>query len=49
MEFKNTKTLITLTKSEKEKAKKISTEVFGYSNYSGLYAWFLKNHKTEKK
>jgi len=38
---KTTKTLIVLTKEEKEKAKRLSIKQFGYSNYSGLYAYFL--------
>lgn len=38
---KETKTLIVLTKAEKEKAARISKKLFGKSNYSGLYAYFL--------
>ena len=38
---KETKTLVTLTREEKEKARKISIELFGASNYSGLYAYFI--------
>lgn len=44
---KETKTLIVLTKYEKEKARQISINLFGQSNYSGLYAWFLNNYKAE--
>ena len=44
---KETKTCIVLTKSEKEKAKKISVKIFGESNYSGLYAWFINKYKLE--
>ena len=44
---KETKTLIVLTKEEKEKAKKISIKIFGKSNFSGLYAWFVNNYKSE--
>ena len=40
-EKKQTKTLIVLTKAEKEKAARISERVFGKRNYSGLYAYFL--------
>lgn len=40
-EKKETKSCITLTKSEKEKAKRISIKLFGECNYSGLYAYFL--------
>lgn len=38
---KETKTLIVLTKEEKEKAQRVSKKLFGKSNYSGLYAYFL--------
>ena len=38
---KQTKTLIVLTKAEKEKAARISERVLGKRNYSGLYAYFL--------
>jgi len=38
---KETKTLIVLTKAEKEKAASISKKLFGKRNYSGLYAYFL--------
>lgn len=40
-EKKQTKTLIVLTKAEKEKAARISAKLFGKRNYSGLYAYFL--------
>jgi len=40
-ERKTTKTLIVLTASEKEKAKRLSITLFGECNYSGLYAYFL--------
>lgn len=40
-EKKQTKTLIVLTKAEKEKAALISEKIFGKRNYSGLYAYFL--------
>lgn len=40
-EKKQTKTLIVLTESEKEKAARLSKKLFGKSNYSGLYAYFL--------
>ena len=40
-EKKQTKTLIVLTKAEKEKAARVSERVFGKRNYSGLYAYFL--------
>ena len=38
---KETKTLIVLTKEEKEKAARLSEKLFGKRNYSGLYAYFL--------
>ena len=40
-EKKQTKTLVVLTKAEKEKAAMISEKLFGKRNYSGLYAYFL--------
>jgi len=40
-EKKQTKTLIVLTKAEKEKAAIISEKLLGKRNYSGLYAYFL--------
>jgi len=40
-EKKQTKTLIVLTKAEKEKAAEISRKLLGKRNYSGLYAYFL--------
>lgn len=40
-EKKQTKTLIVLTKAEKEKAARISERLLGKRNYSGLYAYFL--------
>ncbi len=45
VETKETKTLIVLTKAEKEKAKRLSMKLFGKSNYSGLYAYFLSKSK----
>lgn len=44
-EKKETKTLIVLTKAEKEKAKRLSEKLFGQCNYSGLYAHFLSRSK----
>lgn len=38
---KTTVTPITLTPEEKEKARRVSTKLFGSSNYSGLYAYFI--------
>lgn len=40
-EKKQTKTLIVLTKAEKEKAAILSKRLLGKRNYSGLYAYFL--------
>lgn len=45
---KETKTLITLTKVEKKKAGTISKQLFGKSNYSGLYAFFINNYKEKE-
>jgi len=45
---KETKTLITLTKSEKKRAGAISKQLFGKSNYSGLYAFFINNYKEKE-
>jgi len=45
---KDTKTLVTLTTKEKEKAAKISIKLFGERNYSGLYAYFINSFKLEE-
>lgn len=38
-------TTITLTPEEKEQAKEISREILGQTNISGLFSYWINNHK----